>query len=224
VGDSGSGKSALAKDYASAHCRRTVWLNGATLEYDSYADFEKSSGLHHDIAEVVNGSPERAVFVFDAFEGFSPRAQRVGLQILRKLTEATPSGRVHIILTTQTEAAPAIVQELAASSLPRSLLDPTLVPRPTETHIRKLVVGIPKVRGVTLRPELRSLLTNLKMLDWFVQSIEAGAAIDSSAVMGLTTLIDSLWVHWVESGADKFAKSALLMRVASLEADKPFCT
>ena len=54
VGESGSGKSALAKEFATGRYPRIIWLNGDMLDHASLPDFEKSIGLSHGIAEIID--------------------------------------------------------------------------------------------------------------------------------------------------------------------------
>jgi hypothetical protein len=218
VGDSGCGKSALAKEFAAANRKRAVWFANDALEYASLPDFEKGIGLLHGITEIIDGTVESTILVFDAVEGYSKKAKKVASQIIRAIRASASSGRTPIILTAQAEGAPSLIGDLLSLGVPNDVLETTVVNRPAEPDVRTIVVGFPKVGWVALSLEMKTLLTNLKMLDWFVQFSQSGGTIDTSNV-GLTNLIDSLWSHWVETGNDKYAKSALLMKVASIEAD-----
>ena len=68
-----------------------------------------------------------------------------------------------------------------------------------------------------LRPELRSLLTNLKILEWVVQAAQASQHFDAEGLASLTALIDRLWERWVDGSGRELARSGLLMHLGILE-------
>src|SRR5262249_49429713 len=70
-----------------------------------------------------------------------------------------------------------------------------------------------------LRPELRPLLTNLKVLDWVVAAARRGTAINDPSFIGLTNLIDALWERWIEGDSDGLGRSRALMHLGILEGD-----
>ncbi|MFG7103567.1 ATP-binding protein [Burkholderia pseudomallei] len=219
IGDSGTGKSALAKAFASARYRRILWLNGDMLDHASLPDFEKDIGLSHSIAELVESTVDSTIIVFDGVEGFSERARKVAAQLLHAIRSTAAAARVHVIATAQAERIGALSSDLYSVGFPIGMLEFTPVDRPAEEAIKTMVSGLPKVGWVALTPEVRALLTNLKMLDWFVQFARTGGTLDTENV-GLTNLIDALWRHWIENGSDRFAKSGLLKQIATIEADR----
>jgi hypothetical protein len=219
IGDSGCGKSALAKEFATNRYARIIWLGADMLEHASLPDFEKAIGLSHSIAEIIDATIESTIIVFDAVEGYSDRARKVATQLVNAVRGTAAAKRTHIIMTAQAEVARALAMDLYLCGFPNEALETTPLNRPAETDIRTMLSGLPKVGWVALNPEVRSFLTNLKMLDWFVQFAESGGTVDTANV-GLTNLIDSLWGHWVESGADRFARAHLLKQVATIEADQ----
>jgi hypothetical protein len=95
----------------------------------------------------------------------------------------------------------------------------TLITRPSEVDVENLVVSIAELRWASLRPELRPLLTNLKILDWVVAAARSGTVINDSSFIGLTNLIDALWERWVQGDTDGLGRSHVLMHVGVLEGD-----
>lgn len=219
IGDSGAGKSALAKAFALATYRRIVWLNGDLLDHATLPDFERAIGLSHPIAKLVDSTIDDVVIVLDAVEGFSERSRKVAGQIVKAIRTAAAAARVHVLATAQAERIAALASALHSVGFPPEMLQFTPVERPAEDAIKAMVSGLPKVGWVALNPQVRSLLTNLKMLDWFVQFAQSGGTIETANV-GLTNLIDSLWAYWIEGGPDRFERSGLLQQIATVEADK----
>jgi hypothetical protein len=105
VGDSGCGKSALAKEFATSNYKRVIWLNNDSLEYASLPDFEKGIGVLHEIAEIIDATHDSTLLVFDAVEAYSKNAKKVAGQIIRAIGAPGSAGRTHVILTSQAEGA-----------------------------------------------------------------------------------------------------------------------
>jgi hypothetical protein len=103
--------------------------------------------------------------------------------------------------------------------VPSSLRSATPIERPSEDDVQTLAASIPELTWASLRPELRPLLTNLKVLDWVVAAARSGTAIDDPSFIGLTYLIDALWERWIEGDSDGLGRSRALMHLGILEGD-----
>ncbi len=134
------------------------------------------------------------------------------------LVEAGPE-HLHVLVTAQFEAANRLIRSFVEFGVPRSLHEATPINWPSEDDVENLVVSIAELRWASLRPELRPLLTNLKVLDWVVAAARSGTIISDSSFIGLTDLIDALWERWVQGDTDGLGRSHVLMHVGMLEGD-----
>jgi hypothetical protein len=217
AGESGCGKSALVKATAETQYRRVFWITDATLDHDNVSQCERSLSLRHPLIDILSTLPEPCLLVFDAVEKYSPRALRLAVRLIQGLQAAHNARGVRFLFTVQFDAADRIIRSLVELGVSPTLLKAEPVPRPTEADIQVLLAGLPEIQWTSLRPELRPLLTNLKILDWVVAAVRGGQAINDRAFMGLTALIDALWERWVEDGG-RLDRSHLLMRLGTLEA------
>src|ERR1700736_5844029 len=108
--------------------------------------------------------------------------------------------------------------KLAALGIPQESLQITPIGRPELDQIQELLSPFPDLQWLALLPQLRPLLTNLKVLDWFAGTPPKSQAGDDQQYVGLTAVIDQLWQLWTESPADGLARSHLLMKLATTEA------
>ena len=218
VGESGSGKSALAKEIASTDYPNVAWVTANIIDHDTTADFDHAIGLRHPLSEILRAAPERCLVVFDGIDAYTDRAMRLVSRIIKDLI-ATNTVHVHLLFSVQFAVAESKMRQLALLGVPQILLETTSVDRPTEPDIRDLLARFPHLQWVTLRPELRSVLTNLKILDWFARTLARDSAASDQTPISLTGLIDQLWEHWTEDSNDGPARSHLLMTLATAEAD-----
>ena len=216
VGESGSGKSALVKEIAAAGYPRVLWLTAALLDHATSVDFEHAIGLRHPLLSILRLAPTRCLVVLDGLESYSPRALKIASRLIKDLIEAG-AAHIHILMTVQFGQAEKPIKQLAMQGVPAAILDATPLERPSDEEILELASALPGLGSLILRPELRSLLTNLKILDWFARTLPAGH--DNQSYRGLTAIIDQLWEFWTEGPDGGFARSHLLMNIAAAEAD-----
>ena len=219
VGESGTGKSALAKQVGEAAYGRCVWLAETTVDCDTEAAFEREIGVTHPLCEILTASPEPCLIVFDSFERYSPRAQRLSHRWMQMLLGGEDTEHIHVLITSQIEPAPKLVRGFIEAGLPPALHRTTQLTLPSADDVQSLVAPISELQWASLRPELRGLLTNLKILDWLVAAARSGKAINPASIISVSYLMDALWERWVEGDADQLGRSHLLMRLGMLEGD-----
>jgi hypothetical protein len=219
VGESGCGKSALAKEIGQARYPRVVWVAENTPDYDTAAEFERGIDISHPFFEVLTALPEACLVVFDGIERYSPRALRLASRFIQDLLADAGPQHVHVLVTAQFEAAERLIRRFIEFGVPPSLHTATPIDRPPKDDVQTLVASVPGLTWASLRPELRPLLTNLKVLDWVVAAARSGTAIDNPSFIGLTYLIDALWERWIEGDSDGLGRSRVLMHLGILEGD-----
>lgn len=219
VGESGSGKSALAKQIGEADYGRCIWFTETILDHDTEFAFERAIGTNHPLCEILSASPESCLVIFDSIERYSPRAQRLAHRWMQSLLAENGPKHVHLVVTAQIEPATKLIRGFVEARLPPALHRTTPLDPPSADDVQALVAPISELQWASLRPELRPLLTNLKILDWLVAAAHGGKAISPTSIIGVSYLVDALWERWVEGDTDQLGRSHLLMRLGTLEGD-----
>jgi hypothetical protein len=219
VGESGSGKSALAKQISEADYDRCLWFSESAVDHDTESAFEREIGLTHPLGEILTASPASCLIVFDSIERYSPRARRLVHRWMQVLLAKVGLKHVHLLVTGQIEPAPKLIRSFIEAGLPAALHSATSLDLPSEDEVQGLVAPIAELQWASLRPELRPLLTNLKILDWLVTAARSGKAINPVSIIGVSHLVDALWERWIEGDTDQLSRSHLLMRLGTLEGD-----
>ena len=192
VGESGSGKSALAKEISLADYPRTIWLTANALDHESLVDFESALSVRHPLVDILRAAPTRCLVVFDGIEAYTDRALRLAARIATELF-SSGAAHVHLLFSLQFQSADTRMRQLAALGMPHDMLKITLIGRPEPGEIEELLSPFPALQWLALLPQLRPLLTNLKVLDWFARTPPNSQSADDQQYVGLTTVIDQLW-------------------------------
>ena len=219
VGESGCGKSAVAKMLGHQKYARTIAFLDEAFETGRAHEFEHSLNLAHPVTEILAASCDECLVIFDSIERFSDKGLALAGRLMAELAEDTRYHHIHVILTAQIEAAGSVLERLSEAGVPRSLLVVTPIDVPKEGDVRKMVAKFPALAWSTLHVDLQPLLRNLKVLDWVVRASQCGGNVVAARVAGLPELIDYLWERWVETGNSAFGRSGLLKRLATVETE-----
>lgn len=216
TGESGAGKSALAKALGESQFDRLVWLGAEDIEEDRHR-LQTRLGLMHPLDDVLSSARERVLLVVDGAERLSTRSTKALAKTVRDLHGRAARGHVGVLLTGQGEAAARIAGALRDGGLPD--VDVVALERPSDESIRTLLANFSGLKWPLLRPEVRPALRNLKVLEWVVQAVQRGEVLDEAAILNVSALIELLWRRWVETDDGNLGRSEALMRVAVAEAE-----
>ena len=195
-------------------------LPRSRVDCDTEAAFERYIGITHPLCEILAASPEPCLVVFDSFERYSSRAQRLAHRWMQTLLAENGPKHIHVLLTGQIEPAPKLIRGFIGgrpAGRPCTERRHSICRRPTT--FKALSRQSRELQWASLRPELRPLLTNLKILDWLVAAARSGKAINPASIISVSYLMDALWERWVEGDTDQLGRSHLLMRLGTLEGD-----
>jgi hypothetical protein len=130
VGESGCGKSALAKEIGRARYPRVVWIAENTLDYDTAAEFERGINIGHPLVEVLTPLPEPCLVVLDGIDRYSPRALRLASHFLQALLADDGPQHVRVLVTAQFETANRLIRRFIELGVPPSLHTATPIDQP----------------------------------------------------------------------------------------------
>lgn len=220
IGESGSGKSAIAKTIAVEDYGRAIWFTGDMLDCTSQIGMERSLGLVHPLCDILRSAPASTIVVFDGIDGFSPAALKICAGIIAATLADPDCAHVHILLTVQVEAAARIMRQMVQHGAPDSALNSATVSPPSTSDITKLISSLPNLEWMALRPELKRVLTNLKILDWAARTLQSPNSLADKPYVGLTVLIDLLWEKWTENDDGGIARAHVLQAIGVIEAER----
>lgn len=218
AGESGSGKSAVAKTLGEIRYCRVVWLTADNLDVPDAERLREKLGLHNPLVEVLASALGTTLVVTDGVERCSGQALQQISRLVKEVRSNPDGGQVRFLVTLQIEASRRVVSRLKEGGLEKAATELIEVERPDVESVGKLLSSIRTLTWAALRPELRELLTNLKLLDWVVRATNAGLEFGDGQPITLTSLVDRLWERWIEEDGSAYARSGLLMKIGDLEA------
>jgi hypothetical protein len=152
VGESGCGKSALAKDIGQARYTRVVWIAEGTLDYATAAQFESGAGISYPLVEILTALPEPCLIVFDGIERYSEQALRLACRIMQQVLADGGPQHVHVLATAQFEAADRLIRRFVEFGAPPALHRATPVSRPSELEVQGLIAPSRDCNGLLCGP------------------------------------------------------------------------
>lgn len=218
AGESGCGKSALAKRVSEDFYDATVVILPEDCEVERLKQLDGKLGITHPLIEVLSSSRDRCLLVLDSLERYSEGGLRIAGRLVFKVLADCRCSHVDVLLLMQYDATQRVVTRLSEAGVDQSKLDITPIGSPPDLAIQQVLqdsVGIP---WETLHIEMRPLLRNLKILDWVVRASESGRELGKANLSGLISLIDYLWNRWIESDDRGIAGGGLLKKIAVIEA------
>lgn len=216
MGDSGTGKSALAKSTLDEDLAgwTQVWLGPDELRIALSATQRRSLPLEHELGRVLTASNNaRNVLVLDSAERIDP----VEFSVVRQLLEAillqaadAEDTAWRVVVVTQSQGW-AEMSEIIPGPPKAGIiqLEPLKM-----SAVKTALWAAPSLGWLTAHDETVTILTNLRILAWVVK---AGSALGSSA-SGLAShaaVADRLWAYWTGGALDA---QSMLMRLSEREA------
>ncbi|TWT49045.1 hypothetical protein KOR42_39610 [Thalassoglobus neptunius] len=218
AGESGCGKSALAKRVSEDFYDTTVAILPEDCEVERLKQLDGKLGITHPLIEVLSSSRDRCLLVLDSLERYSERGLRIAGRLLSNVLADDRCSHVSVLLLVQYDSTQRVVTRLSEAGIDQSRLDITPIGSPPEPKIKQILQDSAGVTWVTLRNEMRPLLGNLKILDWVVRASQSGSEFGKANLTGLISLIDYLWSRWIESDDRGMAGGGLLKKIAFIEA------
>jgi hypothetical protein len=217
LGRSGSGKSAIAKGWAS-NCGRHLFIDAGIFAKMGLADIESRWGIQHQLTDVFKATPEpEGRLVLDGIEQLYAHLAFANLASFIKAFsfENTPW---RVLITTQAEESERVTMGLATAGV--VLADsPIQIALPDVNDLQVVWDEFPALRKLLERPQLRSVVLRPKVLDLLATRANGERAADASTWVGESNLIEWFWLDAVDAPPTGAVRSRFAKKLAILQAD-----
>jgi hypothetical protein len=217
-GDSGAGKSALAKSTLGGHFVESsqLWLGPDTLSATLNEVERSHTDLTYSLSDTLKASAHsNNILVIDAAERISRELVPQVKQFVNALLSGHPPGQVsmwRILIIGQTEA-------WIDGRLQALLGDRQAIAVGVESisiaDVQTALQTIPQLNWLTLQDDTLPVLTNLRALAWIMQAASQFQQQEYRAGLSLTMIADSLWQFWTNG---ELTLQGILMRLGQREA------
>lgn len=207
-GESGSGKSALAKRLGLGRVR-VLWLSAADLEQTTLTAVGTQLGSTVPLGTLVDEERSTdALLVIDGAERLTENGRRIAAKLVAIALKAAKPWTVAI--TTQKSGADALVQEIGKVS-GEAPVQSVEVHLPDEEAVQEVVAALGVTLSAKATPSLLRALRNLKAMDWVARVTQ------KKNLNSFPDLVEQIWSGLV--GTDNArARSEVLKKLGKEDA------
>lgn len=214
-GESGCGKSALAKDVLDQEFPewRQVWLGPDQLSV-ALSELDRAKlNIAHPLPQVLESSSKPAnVLVINAAERLTREVQSAARQLVASLIADDNPSPWRVVVIGQTEAwAESILQEIANAADPSNYAIKLL----SADEVKAALQSAPRLSWAASHGDIVTVLRNLRTLAWVLEAESRFRRQDAQLLASYTAIADHLWRYWTDG---KIKIQNLLMRLAVREA------
>ncbi len=134
TGESGSGKSAIAKELGTRRYDRVVWLTAESLDAPDAERLRGNLGLKHSLVDVLTSALGTCLVVIDGAERCSREALRQAARLISEVRGHANGMQMHFLVTFQLEAARRVVSRLHEGGLSKAAAELVEVDAPPMTR------------------------------------------------------------------------------------------
>jgi GTPase SAR1 family protein len=216
IGPSGVGKSSLAKTLflqSSSEDNIGIWIPFSMFG-KSIKQIEQEYSIP-SFEELFTFGPSGMIIVLDGIDRLQSTIEFENLAILISTLTKYGTGKVHVLITCQTDAWPKIASKVMRTDFVPQLYDLQSI---SEEELREVAKNNSKISKLVSRPGVRPLLQNLKLLDIALKIQDDSS--NSVNWVGESDLIESFWKDQIQSGPNALDRAQLMMSIAKTLADQ----
>lgn len=225
IGPSGTGKTVVAKSYClhqlRDHHTEAVWVDCKLISPTYFDDLPAILVLKHALADVLaHRSRANGLIVLDGLEALHGEvAFKQVARILQVLGSDDSRGAWHVLATCQDEPWQRVETQLSRIMPSHVHWKPVHVSYPSDADLKPVREQFPGLAKLLLRPHLKRIVAQPKILDILARGEKAGHHLDASGWVGESDLIEWYWTQVVRGGTDPDGRARFLMCLAQRQAD-----
>jgi hypothetical protein len=222
VGPSGCGKTVIAKSWleGTASGGTALWWNAKSFDVSDYPSFESKYGLSFQLGEILPAVvSEQSRVVIDGIDRVFSDAAFANISILLRILE-TANSPWRVIITCQPEEWERVQSELDRVNFSTERWATATVEEPKLDDLAPVWDAFPRLRRLTVEPQLQTLLLKPKVLDLLATKARTGDEVSTQNWVGESDLISWFWNSEVANGPTAIVRSNFLKRLGEKQADE----
>lgn len=218
-GISGGGKTSVAKTFAEMKLTensQVIWIDGADVQNDL---LHIKLGLDHPIQELIKYSGEKPGYIIvDGIEKIYQSTIQKWMAIILAAA-STENNTWKVLFTFPVDSVDYIQRMLHENNIQTSVFGKCQLQQLDDNDVSLLINKFPQIARFFLKNTMRTILSNLKLLD-SVLADAINLSDISDREFGETQLIDFIWCNQIEKTNTGLQKGAFLKLLAEKQADK----
>jgi hypothetical protein len=225
LGESGTGKSALARGWAESHARGGgvfLWFDGQSFERRDFLEFEADLGLGHELRELAPFFPGKApVVVLDGLDRiFRTESFSLVAGLLRVLNSGSSGPLWRAVVTCQTQEWRRVEEFLRRAGLDCSKWTAETLNSPSGEELAPVFEKFAPLRGLLLDSKVGTLLRNVKVLDVLATRVSTDGSVALGTWVGESSAAEWFWQSFVLDKPDGHRRAHFLAKMAQAQADE----
>ena len=214
IGESGSGKSVLMKQWAYELDKTIIWLPYTIFKARTLSEINTLLNLKNDLFDIIHYGPSEQVIIIDAIDRITTIEERELLKSFLIKFQMTSGKQHYCVLSSQDQIWSTLVGNISNHKFVFNV-----VPAPIfENNEFKIVAEKnPNLAAILNSDATKQILKNPKYLDLAVQMAEK-SSLDTNKSINEPVLIRGFWELLSDGGVNK--KQVLLTRLAIDQADQ----
>lgn len=215
IGQSGTGKSSLLKQWVDKDKKQTVWIPYSYFKAKSLSEFYTLFGSDNSLDKVLKLGPSNITVVLD---GIDRLASDEEIEILRSFLldiRDYVKGRHSIVISCQDQIWKTLVLQLATKEIEFKIVSCPLL---SDDELKFVSDRVKFLSGILVDSKSKEILRQVKYLDIVIKMIES-KSVEENAAINESMLVEGFWTLVSELG--KYPERlSVIVKLASIQADE----
>lgn len=222
IGRSGSGKSALLKNWVHQNLNNELilWINSNSFENRDFTDFENSFKFSHTLTDICNSSANKSTLIIDAVDNL---ISEVGfnnlITLLRIFNSSEKNNPWKLIISCQSDDWNRVLYRINKNIPNLNIKTHEII----ETESQKIVDEVFQKYDTLLylkrNKKLKQILFNLKILDVLVSKASNLSEKEVSKWVGESDIVEWYWNGIIMVGERSLVRGNIFKKLASMQGD-----
>ncbi|MCH7771255.1 MAG: ATP-binding protein, partial [Bacteroidetes bacterium] len=222
LGRSGSGKSALLKNWTTENINRELifWINSTSFENKDFAEFEISIRLDHSLQRICNSVSNRSIAIIDAVDSLISETGFNNFIIFLKLLGVSEKNCFwKIIITCQSDDWNRIIEKIKNNFPNLNIEKYELLESSSQKIVDEVIQKFETLFYLKRNKKIKQLLLNLKILYILISKATILNEQEVSKWVGESDVIEWYWSEVITVGEKSLVRGNIFKKLASEQGD-----
>lgn len=222
LGRSGSGKSALLKNWTTRNIKNQfiLWINSNSFEKSDFADFENSFRLDHSLDKIFSLVSNKSTVIIDGIDAIvSVTGFNNFIAFLKLLINSEREGFWKLIISCQSDDWNRVLLKINSHIQSINFEKYDLIESSSEKMVDEVITKYSQLIYLSKNKSIKPLLLNLKILDLLISKSNNLIEQEISKWIGESDIIEWYWNEVIIAGEKGLVRGSIFKKLATEQAD-----